>query len=153
MVTPSSFSLELKKNGLLLRKNSWRVLRWRWQLPKDSAENKPKNAAPNTHTEDRTPGGRNQGCLLFPKEPIGTQPWSWLPSVPSGQEVRGPPEKRRCNSQHAVLKRHTLALPQETFCLYFCFSLQSLPPVGGISTFWVLRETGCLRCLLQVSLL
>lgn len=120
MVTSFSFSLELKKEVLLVRKNFQGVPSQRWRLSKDRAEKTgEKYTGLKTHTAERTPAWRNQRSRLFPEEPIGARPGGLLPSAPSGQEVGGPPEKRRrWNSQHAVPKRHTLELPQEMFGLF-----------------------------------
>ncbi|KAF3830415.1 hypothetical protein GH733_004234, partial [Mirounga leonina] len=132
MVTSSSFSTELKKEVLLLRKNCPVVPSRRWRLSKDRDERTgEKYTALKTHTEERTPAWRNQRYRLFPEEPIGARPGGWLPSAPSGQEDGGPPEKRRrCNSRHAVPKRHTLELPQETFAL-FLWLLSAIPATCG----------------------
>ena len=149
MVSSSSFSLEVRKEGLLLRKNSRGVSRPLWRLSKNSPENKLKYATLGTHTTGRTPAGLNQRSRLFPKEPIGAQSRGWLPSAPCGREERGPPGRiRRCNSQHAVPRRHTLAFTQAMFCLFLLFlsAIHANRRVGFLVLEFCEKQVGYTAC-------
>lgn len=121
-------------NGELLELQSWSEKRGTAVKEKLSGSSKPaaavikgqsrklKYVALGTHSTGRTPAGLNQRSRLFPEEPIGARSRGWLSSAPCGREERGPPGRiRRCNSQHAVPGRHTLAFTQATFCLFLLF--------------------------------